>query len=59
MEKTRNQDREKHERMLARCQESPAVQKALGKIYDDCGELIFLMVMALKELEEDDERNKG
>lgn len=46
--------REKHERLLARCQESPAVQEALGKIYDACGELIFLMVTMLKDLEEED-----
>lgn len=59
MEKTRNQDREKHERLLARCQESPAVQEALGKIYDACGDLIFLMVSALADLESEDERNNG
>ena len=59
MEKTRDPAREKHERLFARCQESPAVQEALVKIYDACGELIFTMVSALAELEEDDERNKG
>lgn len=59
MEKTRDPAREMHERLLARCQESPAVQEALGKIYDACGELIFLMVTMLKDLEEEDERNKG
>ena len=59
MEKTRDPDREMHEILLQRCQESPAVQEALGKIYDDCGELIFLMVTMLKELVKEDERNKG
>lgn len=54
MDDTRNQAREKHERLLARCQESPAVQEALGKIYDDCGELIFAMVNALAQLEDED-----
>lgn len=52
MEKTRDPARDKHDRMLARCQESQAVKMALGKIYDDCGELIFAMVNALAELEE-------
>ena len=59
MDDTRNPAREKHNRLLRRCQESPAVQEALGKIYDDCGELIFLMVTMLKELVKEDERNKG
>lgn len=59
MEKTRNPDREMHGRLLARCQESPAVQEALGKIYDACGELIFTMVSELNDLEEEDGRNKG
>ena len=59
MEKTRDPAREMHERLLQRCQESPAVQAALGKIYDACGELIFTMVSELKELYEEDERNKG
>ena len=59
MDDTRNPDREKYERMLARCQESPAVQKALGKIYDACGDLIFTMVSVLAELEDEDERNEG
>ena len=59
MDDTRNQAREKHERLFARCQESPAVKAALGKIYDACGELIFTMVSELKDLEEEDERNKG
>lgn len=54
MDDTRNPDREKHERLLARCQESPAVQAALGKIYDACGDLIFTMVSELKDLEEED-----
>ena len=59
MEKTRDPAREMHERLLARCQESPAVQAALGNLYDACGDLIFTMVSELKELEEEDERNKG
>ena len=59
MEKTRDPAREKHERLLARCQESPAVQEALGNVFDACGELIFLMVTMLKDLEAEDERNKG
>ena len=59
MEKTRDPAREKHDRLLRRCQESPAVQEALGNVFDACGDLIFLMVMALKDLEEEDERNKG
>lgn len=59
MEKTRDPDREMHERLLQRCQESPFVQEALGKIYDACGDLIFTMVSELKDLEEEDERNKG
>lgn len=58
MEKTRNQDREKHERQLARCQESPAVQEALGNLFDACWDLIFTMVSELEDLEEEDERNK-
>lgn len=59
MEKTRDPAREMHERLLQRCQESPAVQEALGNVFDACGDLIFLMVSALAELEEEDERNKG
>lgn len=58
MEKTRDPDREMHERLFARCQESPAVQAALGNLFDACGELIFTMVSELKELEEEDGRNK-
>lgn len=54
MEKTRDPAREKHDRLLRRCQESPAVQAALGKIYDACGELIFAMVSEFKDLEEED-----
>lgn len=59
MDDTRNQAREKHDRLLARCQESPAVQEALGNVFDACGDLIFLMVTMLKDLEGEDERNKG
>lgn len=44
MEKTRDPAREKHERLVARCQESPAVQKALGNVVDACEEFIFVMV---------------
>lgn len=54
MEKTRDPDREMHERLFARCQESPFVQEALGNLFDACGDLIFVMVTALKELEEED-----
>lgn len=59
MDDTRNQAREMHDRLLRRCQESPAVQEALGKIYDACGDLISTMVSELKDLEGEDERNKG
>lgn len=59
MEKTRDPAREKQERLLARCQESPAVQEALGNLFDACGDLIFAMVSELKNLEGEDERNKG
>ena len=59
MEKTRDPAREKHDRLLRRCQESPAVKAALGNVFDACGDLIFLMVMALKELDEEDGRNNG
>ena len=59
MEKTRDPAREKHERLLARCQESPFVQEALGNLFDACAELIFTMVSEFKDLEEEDERNKG
>ena len=59
MENKRNTDREMHDRLLARCQESPAVQEALGNLFDACGDLVFVMVTALKELEKEDERNKG
>ena len=59
MEKTRDPAQEKHERLFARCQESPAVQEALGNLFDACGELIFSMVSELKNLEGEDERNKG
>lgn len=59
MEKTRNPDREMHERMLARCQESQFVQEALGNLFDACGDLIFAMVSEFKDLEAEDERNKG
>lgn len=54
MEKTRNQDREKHERMLARCLNSPAMQEALGNLFDAFNDLIFVIVTALKDLEEED-----
>ena len=56
---TRNQDREIHEMLFARCQESPFVQEALGNLFDACGDLIFAMVSEFKDLEEEDERNKG
>ena len=59
MEKTRDPAREKHERLLARCQESPAVKEALGNLFDACEDLIFTMVSELKDLEGEDERNKG
>lgn len=59
MEKTRDPDRQKQERMVARCQDSPFVQEALGNLFDACGDLIFAMVSELKDLEEEDERNKG
>lgn len=59
MEKTRDPAREMHERLLQRCQDSPAVQAALGNVVDACGDLIFLMATMLKEMEEEDERNKG
>ena len=59
MENKRDPDREKYDRLVQRCQESPAVQKALGNVVDACGDLIFLMATMLKELEEEDERNKG
>lgn len=59
MEKTRDPAREMHDRMLQRCQESPAVQAALGNVFDACGDLIFTMVSELKDLEGEDERNKG
>ena len=54
MEKTRDPDREMHERLLARCQESPAMKAALGNLFDACGELIFAMVSEFKDLEEED-----
>ena len=59
MEKTRDPAREKHDRLLARCQESQAVKMALGNLFDACGDLIFTMVSELKDLEAEDERNKG
>lgn len=59
MDDTRNQDRETHDQMLARCQESPAVKAALGNLFDACDDFIFAMVSALAELKEEDERNKG
>ena len=59
MEKTRDPAREMHERLLQRCQESPAVQAALGNLFDACGELIFSMVSELTDLEAEDERNTG
>ena len=59
MEKTRDPDREKHEMLLARCQESPAVKAALGNLFDACGHLVFAMVSELKDLEGEDERNEG
>lgn len=59
MEKTRDPAREKHERLFARCQESPFVQEALGNLFDACWDLIFTMVMALKDLDREDERNNG
>ena len=59
MEKTRDPDREKHEMLFARCQESPFVQEALGNLFDACEDLIFAMVSELKNLEGEDERNKG
>lgn len=59
MDDTRNQAREMHERLLARCQESPFVQEALGNLFDACGDLIFAMVSEFKDLEAEDERNKG
>ena len=59
MDDTRNQDREMHERLFARCQESPFVQEALGNLFDACEDLIFTMVSELKDLEGEDERNKG
>ena len=59
MEKTRDLSREMHEMLFARCQESPFVQEALGNLFDACGHLIFAMVSELKNLEGEDERNKG
>ena len=59
MEKTRDPAREMHERLFARCQESPFVQEALGNLFDACGHLVFAMVSELKDLEAEDERNKG
>lgn len=59
MENKRNPDQEMHERLFARCQESPFVQEALGNLFDACEDLIFTMVSELKDLEEEDERNKG
>ena len=59
MEKTRDPAREMHEILLQRCQESPAVQEALGNLFDACGDLIFAMVSEFKDLEAEDDRNKG
>lgn len=59
MEKTRNPAREKHDRLLVRCLDSPAMQEALGNLFDAFNDLIFVIVTALKDLEEEDERNKG
>ena len=54
MEKTQDPAREEYERMLARCQETPTVQKALEIVYEACGALIFAMATALAELREED-----
>lgn len=51
MDDTRNPDQEMHERLLRRCQESQAVQEALGNLFDACEDLIFTMVSELKDLE--------
>ena len=59
MEKTRDPDREMHERLFARCQESPFVQEALGNLFDACGDRSFAMGAECRDLEEEDERNKG
>lgn len=54
MEKTRDPAREMHERLFARCQESPFVQEALGNLFDACEDLIFAMVSEFKDLEGED-----
>ena len=59
MENKRDPAREMHERLFARCQESPFVQEALGNLFDACEDLIFTMVSELKDLEDEDERNEG
>ena len=46
--------REEHERLLERCRENPLVMEAQKKILDSCGDLLWAMLQALAEMEDED-----
>lgn len=51
--------REKHERLLERCRETPLVRQAIEGFFCTFCELVAPLIQSMAEKEEADERDKG